>query len=337
MTKNHGTDRQDEGRGHPARRGVLRGFGLAAGGVVLGAGTGTTASAASSGRDSSRGGTGPCTYVLVHGTHSAGAYWLPVAQELVLRGHRVVAVDLPLHGSQAFVPESYQRQDLEAMAIEPSPVAALGLDDYERHVTRVVRRAAANGPVVLVGHSLGGATVSRVSNAVPELLDHICYMAAFCPSPALPTPDACTAAPENADALIPFGQIIGDPDQLGVMRLNPRTGDAEDLAALREMMCADYPDDAFRQRLGSMQTDESTMAYAGRAVGAPESWGRLPRTYLRFGKDRTIATKLQDRMITEADARTPRNPFTVHDFPAAPHIGPLDQSPVARALAGLAP
>jgi pimeloyl-ACP methyl ester carboxylesterase len=267
------------------------------------------------GHDGSRNRRGPCTYVLVHGTHSAGAYWLPIAQELTLCGHRVVAVDLPLHGSQAFLPESYQRQDLAAMATEPSPVAALSLDDYEKHVTHIVRRAAAHGPVVLVGHSLGGATVSRVGNSVPQLLHHICYMAAFCPSPALPTPDACTAAPENANALIPFDQIIGDPEQLGVMRLNPRTGDAKDLKALREMMCAGYLDDAFRQRLGSMQTDESATAYAGRAVGRTETWGRLPRTYLRFGKDRTIATKLQDRMIAEADALTPHNPFRVHDFP----------------------
>ncbi|MEV0633615.1 alpha/beta hydrolase [Streptomyces sp. NPDC050619] len=305
--------------------------------MALGAGTATTASAAATGRDGSRGRGGACTYVLVHGTHSAGAYWLPVAQELTLRGHRVVAVDLPLHGSQAFVPESYQRQDLAAMATEPSPVAALSLDDYEQHVTRIVRRAAAHGPVVLVGHSLGGATVSRVSNAVPGLLHHICYMAAFCPSPAMPTPDACTAAPENANALIPFDQIIGDPERLGVMRLNPRTGDAGDLKAFREMMCADYPDNVFRQRLGDLQTDESITAYAGRAVGRVETWGRLPRTYLRFGKDRTIATKLQDRMIAEADARTPHNPFRVRDFPDASHVGPLDPAPVAAVLAAVAP
>ncbi|MER5783087.1 alpha/beta hydrolase [Streptomyces mobaraensis] len=328
----------DDGKGlRPAgatRRGALRGLGLAAGGVILGAGASTSAAAAGA---PARGRPGACTYVLVHGTHSAGAYWLPVAQELALRGHRVVAVDLPLHGSQAFVPESYQRQDLAALATEPSPVAALSLDDYERHVTRVVRQAAAHGPVVLVGHSLGGATVSRVGDAVPHLLHHICYMAAFCPSPTLPTPDACTAAPENADALIPYGQIIGDPDRLGVMRLNPRTHDPADLKALREMMCADYPDNTFRQRLGSMQTDESTTAYAGRAVARTETWGRLPRTYLRFGKDRTIATKLQDRMIEEADARTPRNPFRVHDFPTASHLGPLDPTPVADALAALAP
>jgi hypothetical protein len=84
--------------------------------------------------------------------------------------------------------------------------------------------------VVLVGHSLGGATVNRVSNAVPEPLHHICYLPAFCPSPALPTPDARTAArtaaPQNENALIPLAQITGNPEQLGAMRVNPRTGDA---------------------------------------------------------------------------------------------------------------
>ncbi|MGR4852757.1 hypothetical protein [Streptomyces sp. LARHCF252] len=53
------------------------------------------------------------------------------------------------------------------------------------------------------------------------------------------------------------------------------------------MTCAGYPDDPFPQRLGSMRTDESTTAYAGRAVGRAETWGRLPRAYLRFGKDRS--------------------------------------------------
>jgi len=54
-------------------------------------------------------------------------------------------VDLPLHGRRRCA-ESYQRQDLVAMATEPSPVAALGLDNYERHVTRVCAPAAAIDP-----------------------------------------------------------------------------------------------------------------------------------------------------------------------------------------------
>ncbi|MFI1105871.1 alpha/beta hydrolase [Streptomyces melanogenes] len=274
--------------------------------------------------------------MLVHGTHSAGAFWMPIARELTLRGHRVVMADQPRHGAEAFVPESYQRQDLKAMAVESSPLNGLGLDDYEARVTGIVRRAARNGPVVLVGHSLGGVSVSRVGNAVPHLLHHICYMAAFCPSRALPTADACTAAPENANAVSPVELMVGDADRLGVLRLNFRTGSSRELALLKEMICSDYPDADFRRILAGMQTDEPIAAYAGRAVGRADSWGRTPRTYLRFGKDRTIATALQDRMVAEADTLTPGNRFRVHDFPEASHAGPLDPASVTEVLDTLA-
>ncbi|WTY08846.1 alpha/beta hydrolase [Streptomyces canus] len=119
--------------------------------MALATGLGTSSAAADPRR-------GLTTYVLVHGTHSAGAFWMPIARKLTLRGHRVVMVDQRRHGAEAFVPESYQRQDLKAMAAEPSPLKGLGLDDYEARVTGIVRRAARNGPVVLVGHSLGGVS-----------------------------------------------------------------------------------------------------------------------------------------------------------------------------------
>ncbi|MGW3523283.1 alpha/beta hydrolase [Streptomyces olivaceus] len=320
------TNRERKGA---TRRTALRGLGLAAGGVASAAGLVASPAAAAPRR-------GLATYVLVHGTHSAGAFWTPIARELALRGHRVVMVDQPGHGTEAFVAESYQRQDLAAMAVEPSPLKGLGLDDYEARVTGIVQRAARNGPVVLVGHSLGGVSVSRVGDAVPHLLHHICYMAAFCPSRVLPTADACTAAPENADAVSPVELTVGDPDRLGVLRLNFRTGVSGELALLKEMICADYPDTDFRRMLAGMQTDEPVAAYAGRAVGRAGTWGRVPRTYLRFGRDRTIATALQDRMIAEADASTPGNSFRVHDFPGASHVGPLDPTPVADVLHTLA-
>ncbi|QUW95522.1 Pyrethroid hydrolase [Streptomyces sp. V17-9] len=322
-------DDTNEQQGGTTRRTALRGLGLAVGGMASATVLGTSPAAAAPRH-------GTTTYVLVHGTHSAGAFWTPIARELALRGHRVVMVDQPRHGAEAFVAESYQRQDLAAMAVEPSPLKGLGLDDYEARVTGVVRRAARNGPVVLVGHSLGGVSVSRVGDAVPHLLHHICYMAAFCPSRALPTADACTAAPENADAVSPVELTVGDPDRLGVLRLNFRTGVSGELALLKEMICADYPDADFRRTLAGMQTDEPVAAYAGRAVGRAGRWGRVPRTYLRFGRDRTIATALQDRMIAEADASTPGNSFHVHDFPGASHVGPLDPTPVTDVLDALA-
>ncbi|MCI3933840.1 alpha/beta fold hydrolase [Streptomyces sp. AN091965] len=278
------------------------------------------------------------TYVLVHGTNSAGAFWAPVARELTLRGHRVVAVDQPYHGAEAYLPASYQTQDLAALATEPTPLGRIGLDDFERRVTGVVRRAARgarDGKVVLVGHSMGGVSVSRVADAVPELLEHLVYMAAYCPGPAFPTIAACMGTPEAADAIVPDEQVVGDPAALGVIRLNLRTGDAKDLALLKEMVCADYPDAAFRSMLAGLQPDESNRVATDRAVGGTGTWGRVPRTYLRFGKDRLVTPALQDLMIAAADERTPGNPFRVRNFATAPHVGPLDPEPLVAALAEL--
>ncbi|WP_329230596.1 alpha/beta hydrolase [Streptomyces canus] len=313
----------------PSRRTALRGLAATAGGAALAAslGGGTAHATGTSG--------GVRTYVLVHGTHSAAAFWTAIGRELALRGHRVVAVDQPLHGTEKFIPKAYQAQDLRALATEPSPVAALTLDDFERRVTGAVRRAARlGGPVVLVGHSMGGLSVSRVADAVPELLSHICYMAAFCPSRTMPSLMDCASSPEGQHALNPLHQV-GDPEKLGVLRLNWRTSDRRELAAFKEMICADHTDLQFLRVLEGMQTDESMTAYADRAVGRASTWGRLPRTYLRFGKDRTVATQLQDRMIAEADELTPHNRFTVHDFPNAGHLGPPDPTRVTDVLHGL--
>jgi len=134
MTSHTGGGNAAYGKGGSARlsrRRVLGGPAAASGGAALAVGTGAGTARAHG---------GVRTYVLVHGTHSAGFFWTAIGREPALRGHRVVMVDQPLHGTEKFVPKAYQAQDLRALATEPSPVAALTLDDFERRVTGAVRR-----------------------------------------------------------------------------------------------------------------------------------------------------------------------------------------------------
>ncbi|MGP4043982.1 alpha/beta fold hydrolase [Streptomyces sp. 2A115] len=85
-----------------------------------------------------------------------------------------------------------------------------GVFDFERRVNNAARRAARlGGPVALVGHSMGGLLVGRVANAVPELLAHICYMAAVCPSHSMPSLDACATSPEGQRAIGPADPHAG--------------------------------------------------------------------------------------------------------------------------------
>lgn len=71
-------------------------------------------------------------------------------------------------------------QDSEKLATAPSPVAELTLDDYVAYTLQIVRRVADRGPVILVGHSMGGSTVTGVANTEPELLARIVYLCAYC-------------------------------------------------------------------------------------------------------------------------------------------------------------
>jgi pimeloyl-ACP methyl ester carboxylesterase len=120
------------------------------------------------------------TFVLVHGSGSSSFMWAPVQRELALLGHRSFPVDLPGHGFDAQYPVAYQApQDLDALAAEPSTLAGVTLQDNVDMVVDVARRVAEHGPVVLVGASLGGATITGVGNTVPDLVDRLVYISAW--------------------------------------------------------------------------------------------------------------------------------------------------------------
>ncbi len=266
---------------------------------------------------------GAPTFVLVHGAGSNSYGWSPVLHELGMRGHRAVAVDLPGHGPGAYFPLSYQTpQDPERLRTEPSPIAAVTLEDFAAHVVGVVRAVHRHGPVILVGQSLGGVTVNAVANQVPELIAHLVYASAYCPTrhasvtQLMTTPEASTSALFRLTA-------VPTPPELGVNRVNWRSGDPAFFAAAKEALGSDLPDAEVRALLNTLEPDESAAIGAADARGLADRWGRVPRTFLRFTEDRAIPPALQDLMIREADGTTPHNPFRVRSL-AAPHIGPRD-------------
>ncbi len=95
------------------------------------------------------------TFVLVHGGFGSPAELAAVIPELEALGHHAIAVDLPCTDPAATL-EDYGRAVVESM---------VGIQE----------------PVVVVGHSAGGATISLV----PDLtwVDRLVYVTAFVPEP----------------------------------------------------------------------------------------------------------------------------------------------------------
>lgn len=273
------------------------------------------------------------TFVLVHGSGSSSFMWAPVQRELALLGHRSFAVDLPGHGFDAHYSVRYQApQDLDAWAKEPSTLAELAFQDNVDAVTDVVRRLSANGPVVLVGSSLGGTTITGVGNTVPELVSHLVYISAWaCVSRSCPV--EYMQEPEFASSLL--GELgafnVGDPAELGVGRANYRTADPTLLAALKAATMAEVTDEQFMAFLNILQPDESMAAMLTDARAQADTWGTVPHTFVRLTADRSIPVELQDRLIAEADALTPNNPFRVHSLDAS-HVGFLYQAAAVAAI-----
>src|SRR5919206_1352576 len=92
----------------------------------------------------------PLTIVLVHGAFAGSTSWARVIEPLQASGHRVIAAANPLRG----------------LACDAAAVTDL-VDSID-------------GPVILVGHSYGGAVISNVDAGAGDIVGLV-YVAGFAP------------------------------------------------------------------------------------------------------------------------------------------------------------
>lgn len=280
-------------------------LGLAAAGVTAAAGAGVTS------------GHREPPLLFVHGSHGSGGYLGPLVGELVQRGRTAMAVDLPGHGAEGYFPPWYQApQDLSAMAAEVSPIAGISLPDNVNRVVSVLRRI---GPAILVGHSLGGATVSAVCNAVPHLVRRAVYVSGYCCTVLKSVLEAFECK-ENADSLLLRLPPAANGAVVLANRFNWRANDPNLLALLREAYLADGTDAQLRAMIGGLQPDEPYGVSLSDCSLQPSTGDRVPRTYVRCTQDRAMPLALQNRMISDAGR------FDVHDLEAS-HFGVVTKAP----------
>ncbi|GAB1511039.1 alpha/beta hydrolase [Actinophytocola sp. KF-1] len=232
--------------------------------------------------------------VLIHGAWHGAGHFTALAAALTARGHRVLAVDLPGHGTRARFPASYLTRDTDALRTERSPLADLTLDDVAADVITLLRRRS-----VLVAHSMGGTVATRVAELAPERVSRLVYVAAFVPT-RLGSAGAYLALPEAKTAL-GGGLYLGDPATIGAVRIDPRSTAAAYQEELHTAYFSDVDSADFRA-LAAMLTPDQPLSFLSTPTGATAArWGRVPRTYVRTTADRALPVALQDVMIRHAD------------------------------------
>lgn len=187
--------------------------------------------------------------VLVHGAWVDGAGWEAVYRILSSKGYTVSIVQNPL----------------------------TSLEDDVAAVGRVLARQ--DGPVLLVGHSYGGAVIAQAGNA--ENVAGLAFVAAFVPD-----------AGESVSSLLKGGQPPPlQPSKDGFLFFDPATfpvAFAHDVDADRATFLA-----------------ASQVPTAGKALAAPvtvAAWRTHPSVYVLTTEDRIIPPALQRRMAVRAGA-----------------------------------
>jgi pimeloyl-ACP methyl ester carboxylesterase len=210
------------------------------------------------------------TIVLVHGAFAESASWDGVIDPLLEAGHPVIAAANPL-------------RDLVGDAAS---------------VADLIRTI--DGPVVLVGHSYGGAVISNVPADAGEITGLV-YVCGFAPDPG-----------ESAFSLSGMfpGSTLGD-----VLQPVPRSEGTTDLYIIKdrfhEQFCADVPEQLAARMAATQRpvTQEALVAPSGERP----LWRELPSWFLIGEEDRNIPAELQRFLAERAGSqRTVEIPGASH-------------------------
>lgn len=194
------------------------------------------------------------TVVLVHGFWGGAAHWSKVIIELSRKGYTSIrAVEMPL----------------TSLA-----------DDAERTRKMV---AQVNGPVLLVGHSYGGAVITEAGD-LPNVVGLV-YIAAFAPDAGESPGGITQESPPVAAANLA-------PDSDGYLWVKPEK--------FHESFCQDLtPEEGLVMAVTQKAPLASTF---GDTITAP-AWKKKPSWYQISSEDRMISPENEARMSARLGAR----------------------------------
>jgi pimeloyl-ACP methyl ester carboxylesterase len=200
------------------------------------------------------------TVILVHGAFADSSSWDGVIAPLRSAGHRVVAFANPLRGVAS---------------------DAAQLSDLVRSV---------DGPVVLVGHSYGGAVITNVDPAGAEV-QALVYVAGFALTPGESCADASALAPGSTLA--------------GTLAPVPLAGGGSDLYIAQDRYHQQFAADLPEEQAAVMAVTQRPVTEAGLSEpsGSRALWRDVPSWFIFGELDRNIPAGAHHMMADRAGSR----------------------------------
>src|SRR5215467_14242135 len=203
------------------------------------------------------------TIVLVHGAFADGSSWTGVIQRLQEQGYTVVAPANPLRG---------------VLADSAYLASLLGQID---------------GPVLLAGHSYGGAVISNAAASAPNVVGLV-FVAAFAPDEGERLGEVTPSSKDSIlnPALVQYSYPSGPAGETSAEF-------AVDPAKLREAFAGDLPEE---QAALLAATQRPIAAAAFSDASGPAAWKKLPSWAVVATGDKAAGADLVRSMAQRAGA-----------------------------------
>jgi pimeloyl-ACP methyl ester carboxylesterase len=203
------------------------------------------------------------TFILVHGAWQGSWAFDTIVPRLKAAGHDAVAADLPGDGHDNTPPEE------------------VNLALYAKKVASLVD--AAKGPVIMVGHSMGGVTASQVCEMRPDRIALAIYLCAFM------LPDGFAVLDFYEKYLEPWmkGAHARVTYEAGTSRIDPVSA----VDVFYQMS-----DRATAQAAAARLTPQPEGARRSKLHLTPQNYGQVLRVYIEALQDRSVHLPLQRKM-----------------------------------------
>jgi pimeloyl-ACP methyl ester carboxylesterase len=213
----------------------------------------------------------PAPIVLVHGGAHGAWCWEPL---LPFLDGDALAVDLPPKSARG-----------GSRRLEPVPeLRTLTIGDFADSVLDDIDRAGFER-FVLVGHSMGGLTISEVARRVPDRVVHLVYV-------------SCMVPPDGSSAIEALPEGLRDMTRQAVE--DARHGGDNPIGGLDEqttrlMFCNDMDEEQTRFVLDRTGAEAAViLAEPASRAGIP---AELPKTFVKLLRDQSLPPDHQDVLV----------------------------------------